>query len=76
MSRPVANFDERLRAAMLAVPRGEPALQDQLLKKGARIEMLRRRQIFKGTRQFPARDFFCGGSFIHKVTETTTGFAV
>jgi len=54
------------RAARLAVARREPALQDQLLKKSARVEMLRRRQILERARQFPARRGTAGFFFRHR----------
>jgi len=54
------------RAAWLAVARREPALQDQLLEKSARVEMLRRRQVFERARQFPARRGTAGFFFRHR----------
>jgi hypothetical protein len=54
------------RAARPAVARREPALQDQLLKKSARVEMLRRRQVLERARQFPARRGTAGFFFRHR----------
>ena len=45
---------------------GEPAFQDQLVKKGARVEVFGRRQILERTRQLAARRHgTAGGWFGH-----------
>ena len=60
------------RATRLAVARREPALQDQLLEKSARVEMLRRRQVLERARQFPARRGTAGFFFRHRRLDFST----
>ena len=55
---------------MRASARREPAFENQLVKKGARVEMFRRRQILERARDFPARRFGTAGGWFGHGAET------
>ena len=55
---------------MRAGARREPAFENQLVEKGARVEVFGRRQILERARNFPARRFGTAGGWLGHGAET------
>ena len=56
----------------LAVTRGEPAFQDQLLKKSARVEMFCGREVLERAWNFPARRRRAVGRWLRHARESSS----